>query len=322
MTKYFTLLLFVSSTSMAGLVATPDLAIEREIRLKNAAMVSSQSVCLQDLVEDSWIQIRCRHSKNQCCLWNLNGELNRTISREDIQKATASIGLTGYVLRVVGSESVAVQQTHRELLVEEISSKIKEKLVKKFSEDPENIKVENIRISNPVYVSYSGDTGWDLDLPPNLSQKINAKIVSTGVGTQPLGWITAEVARTAKAYVATKTVRPGDLIEKENFELKPINLFGSNDLSFPEDSFPQGRRAQRSIIRGTPLTFSAIEKIQDVRMGDAVTLIIKSDNLTVTTKGTAQSSGAQGDTISVQVNKYNRTFRGRLLSGRQVEVWL
>jgi flagella basal body P-ring formation protein FlgA len=58
-----------------------------------------------------------------------------------------------------------------------------------------------------------------------------------------------------------------------------------------------------------------------VQTGDAVTLILKSDNLKISTKGVAQGSAAAGDTVSVQLPRFNRSFRGKLQDSKTVEVW-
>lgn len=325
MKKVLCVLLFgfvTSQTVAAELIATRDLAIEREVRLKNAATVSTQSICLQDIVEDSWIQIRCRHSQARCCMWNLQGNLSRKLSRGQLQQDVGNIGITGFVLRLVGPEQVEITQTHRELTIAEIEARLKKRIAARFGESLENIKLASLRISNPIYVALGRENDWELELPLQIRSSASVKILSTGFSPQPLGWITAQVVRESDAYVAKRTVRPGDTIKEEDFELKPINVLSVGEDAFMHGELPVGSRAQRSILRGGPLTLSAVEKKNEVRIGETVTLILKSDNLSITTKGIAQGSGSQGDTISVQVVKYNRTFRGKLVGGKQVEVWL
>lgn len=311
-----------SNLSRAELVAADDMAIEREIHLKPESTVSSQSVCLQDLVDDSWLQMRCRYEGSRCCLWNLGGKLNRTLSREQIQKDVRDIGITGFVLRVGGTEAVSVTQTHRALSAEEVQKKLQENLAKNYGVAIENVKVSNARLSNQVYVALQDESAWDVQLPDAFAQRMSAKIVSQGVGTQPLGWISADISRMAPAYVAKRNIRPGETINETDFELKPTNMLSVSGGAFERGSFPAGMRAQRSVLKGSPLLSEEVERIPDVKLGDGVTLVLKSDSLKITTKGVAQGAGAKGDTINVQLPKYNRTFRGRLVGDKTVEVWL
>ena len=91
---------------------------------------------------------------------------------------------------------------------------------------------------------------------------------------------------------------------------------------FRKNQFPEIVRARQTIMPGTPLLATAVERIPMVKLGDAVTLILRSDSLRVSTKGVVQSAAGVGDMVNVSLPRYNRTFRGRLFEGKLVEVWL
>ena len=139
-----------------------------------------------------------------------------------------------------------------------------------------------------------------------------------------MGWVNAQLSRKAQVYVAKKLVRPTEQILESNFDLRMADtLLPQNQAEslFTKGNFPVAVRARTSIMPGGVLSLKNIERLPLVQLGDVVTLILRSDNMKISTKGVVQSAAGAGEMVTVQLQRYSRTFRGKLNEGKTVEVW-
>lgn len=307
----------------SALAQTP--LIEREATLKVTAETWSQTVCLQDLVQDGWLQGRCAVERNLCCRWNLGGQLTKTFKRTELARALAPVSFGGVALKLQGSDEVTVTQTHRELSREEIQAKVQSVAAAKYGEEGGTVGVTSIRLPSSVYVPLENESAWDVLLPEQPNEAVSARLIATGDAGRQIGWAQAALRLDAEVYVAKKTLHPNDQLRPEDFELKISNVLSAKltgQAVFQKGQFPDSTRARQTILPGAPLSAAHVERIPMVRLGDTVTLLLRSDNLRISTKGVVQGSAALGDMVTVQLSRYNRTFRGRLVDGKLVEVWL
>jgi flagella basal body P-ring formation protein FlgA len=166
---------------------------------------------------------------------------------------------------------------------------------------------------------------WTIDLPTQPSHSM-VVLVKESTSGRSLGWVEATLQRTDPYYVATRSIQTGENLRQEDFVLEQPGVFAdvaikSSDLVVAGD-FPQNMRVKRGLVKGSALVLSALEKTPEVTFGETITLVMRSDNIKVTTKAISQGKGAVGDTIPVLVKTYNKTFRGKIMNGKQVEVWL
>jgi len=301
-------------------------AFQREATLKENVQVWSENICLQDLVQENWIQNRCMVEKQKCCKWKLgDGSRSQSLSRAEIQSALSEELIPGISLKLIGAEEVTVTQTKRALTVEEIQIKIRQTIAERVGEKIENVSIRNVRFTSPAYVSLNEESDWDVLPTDKVGEQGPIKIIQTKGVAETLGWAQAEIQVLGDVYVAKRTVRPTEEVTSHDFEVKKVNILniqGGLNSVYRSGQLPVGYRAKFSVIKGQPLSFAAIERVPLVQLGDFVTLILRSDSLRVSTKGVVQSTGALGDMVTVQLNRYNRTFRGRLQNGKVVEVWL
>lgn len=311
-------------TSALAQTSAPS-GIERELKLKDAAEVWSQSVCLGDLVNDGWVQSRCAVDKASCCRWTLGGEHLRSFKRTELQRELAKINFGGFSVTLQGTDEIVVTQTRRELNAGELRAKIIAAAAAKLSDDPAHITLSAMKISSPIYVPLNDESAWDVVLPEQLAEHESVRVISTADSTQALGWAQIVLRQDSDVYVAKKAIHPNDPVRPEDFEVRKTNILAaqsSGQSLFRKDQFPENERAKQTVLAGAVLTSGAIERMPSVRLGDTVTLILRSDNLRISTKGVVQGTAAIGDMVTVQLSRYNRTFRGRLIEGRLVEVWL
>ncbi|MGE4232172.1 MAG: flagellar basal body P-ring formation chaperone FlgA [Bacteriovoracia bacterium] len=296
----------------------------RNITLKGKAQVSDQIVCVSDLVEESWFQTRCRLEKEKCCRLNLEGKLSKVFTKAQIQREASNIDLGGFKAALIGSDQVLAEQVSRALREDEIEDKLEKAIHQKFGSNDIDPTIRSLKFQSPIYVMLKEESDWDFVLPEQLNSAETAvRIISTK--NQTLGWVRAAFSVLEPVYVAKKTIQPGDSIRVDDFELKvgdALVLQTGGRAIFRKGEFPQGYRARQAILAGSVLSSSVIDRLPVVRLGDTVTLILRSDNLRISTKGVVQGAASVGDMVTVQLPRYNRTFRGKLTEGRKVEVWL
>jgi flagella basal body P-ring formation protein FlgA len=320
----FSMGLTVAATITASAFADP-LTIDREIHIKPQIQVWSKTVCLSDLADDTWLQNHCLSDKATCCRWSIGDGRVTTLTLEEIQREVAHGKWGGFTLKVEGPSEINVTQVGREITTAELREKIAAAVANRLAEDATKVTVSGLKTQMPIAISFSEENDWDVMAPETVTEHASLKIVSTQDASRILGWVQASLRVESDVYVAKKLIRPMDQINLENFELRKVNLLPLQTqgvTAFHGQQFPAGTRARMTVMPGAALTTASVERVPLVKLGDNVTLILRSDNLKISTKGVAQSSAAIGDMITVQLSRYNRTFRGRLIDGKLVEVWL
>ena len=296
----------------------------RAVTQKATVNTSTESVCLADVFEEYWVESRCPRDKEGCCPWRLDASRRTTITRADALRAA----IAGHVVldnsSLKGAAETAVLQTHHALTSDEIRARVEGKL-RALAGDGQ-WSVTAARIHGTANVPW-GST-WDVALPTTLMGISSVKIIYDGGSGEALaGWAQVNVAHLRTALVARKDIPAGSALRAEDFKTQQVDVLattssseGSASIATMDAGTPQ--RTRMALRAGSILTTSAVEKTPAVVTGEPVTLVLKSENLKIMTKGIAQGSGAVGDTVSVQLRSYNRTFRGKVADSKQVEVWL
>lgn len=103
----------------------------------------------------------------------------------------------------------------------------------------------------------------------------------------------------------------------DSMEMRERDVQG--DIIMTKDNL-LGLTPRRLILAGTPIRSHDVETPQIVGRGDLITLIFKSNNLTLTARGKALESGAQGDLIRIVNTGSNKTIQGRVTASKEVTV--
>jgi flagella basal body P-ring formation protein FlgA len=309
--------------------------IIRDVTLKSNVEVWTNEVCLHDILEEAWVKQRCAYEKEKCCHWKIESGSKMNLSVDEVESIIKKINFSGIGLNIKNNnfKLIQVTQTKRLLSAEEIKSALESVLVSylpQFTElknDELNIgvNVNDIKMQTNVYVNVDGEKDWDIELPAQVNDNFMFKIVSK-VDGQLLGYAYARVYLQVPAYVANRTIRPMESVESKDFEIR-LTKISLSDLKnsskiILKGNFPELSMARITIEKGQPLKLSMLERKPTVKLGDMVTVILKSDNIQITTKGTAQGVGGSGDLIRVSLPRFNKSFRGKVVQGNVVEVWL
>jgi flagella basal body P-ring formation protein FlgA len=129
------------------------------------------------------------------------------------------------------------------------------------------------------------------------------------------------------ALVAIRRVSPGEKIDPANFMRKSVDVARGQaremrGLIYPESDPLEGVEARQTILEGQFLTSPAIQRMPDVRKGDAVSIRILTGDLTLTVRGTAEEPAYLDGRVKVLSGKTKRELVGLLRQGSIVEVKL
>lgn len=316
----FFIIMILSNLASAG---DESLVIERIVHLRNKAEVWSQTVCIDDLVDESWLKSKCLNEKENCCLWSLDGNRNRIFKRYEIQKKLLSNKIRGIKLEIIGPDETEVLQTKREITLKELNQKSLAAIAAKLNEDINNISIQELKTFSPMFIGFQEENDWDVIINDIQGEYLTAKVISTS-NRQLYGWVKLKAKAEIQGYVANRKINNGETLNISDFSLKKINVLSSNlDVNnfFKKNQFPVGFQTKQTLQIGDAILAQWVDKIPSVRLGETITLILKSDSLKITTKGIVQGTAAVGDMVTVQLLKYNRSFRGKLLDGKTVEIW-
>lgn len=231
--------------------------------------------------------------------------------------------LTLLVIGFVYSKKVNAEETTISIKKTELEEKLSHHLKGAYL-NKGSWKLISVTTHTPIYVVKGLD--WSIELPNTPSRNVSVLIKESTSG-KALGWAQATLQRMDPYYVAKRSIRSGEALKTDDFILEAPNevntaaQISQNDVVI-KGEFPQNMRTKFGVIKGSPLVLSALEKNPEVIYGETITLIMRSDNVKLTTKAISQGKGAIGDTIPVLVKTYNKTFRGKIVQGKQVEVWL
>lgn len=124
------------------------------------------------------------------------------------------------------------------------------------------------------------------------------------------------------ALVAQRDLSPDSLI--------PADAVGTSWRKPSSASVPwltdpreiEGKVLKRAVRTGDPIYANLLSRPILVRRGQAVTLLLKSGTLTVTSRAKAMDAGGMGDTIEVQNGETKKKLLGRITEAGTVEVAL
>jgi flagella basal body P-ring formation protein FlgA len=162
-------------------------------------------------------------------------------------------------------------------------------------------------------------------------QEINARgqavfqVVDRSSGRLGSGWM--NYAAWVPGYIARRRVSIGEKLSEQNLVPQQINAAAGNAYEYRGTFIEQGNglaglESRQTILEGQFLTSSAVQRIPDLRRGDAVRIRMISGDLAVSTQGTAEEPGYIHGKIRVMATKSKREFLGELYPDGVVEVRL
>lgn len=129
------------------------------------------------------------------------------------------------------------------------------------------------------------------------------------------------------AYVASRRVLPGERLLPGIFTVQEVNVaigpaHDYRGVIFSGLQKLDGLESRQTVLEGQFLTSTAIERIPDVRRGDAVRIEMSSGGVVLSTQGFAEEPAYNEGQVRVMTAKGKRELVGKLQNGGVVEVSL
>lgn len=301
----------------------------RKLHLVPQLEISTNEFCLNQITTDVMVQNKCAVDRAKCCSLNLENKKSVTITSHQIQQVLDDLGLRSFAF-TFDRDSVVVIRNKYEVSPADVVTLLRKKITAQLG-NPSTPLIDNLHVSTvsryQVLELNSPDelNQVTVQLPKNVATQMSA--VLSHHGRDVVFEFTLEVLQ--PGLIAKQNLIQGSEVALEQFEMRDVNVVQAipqtmSDLGadfIKSEQVLQGT-LKRSLRRGEVLRQSALVRTVKARFGDSVVLNLRTDNLKISTKAILQSNAAIGDTVTVQVQKNNKVFRGKLVDSGTVEVWL
>jgi flagellar basal body P-ring formation protein FlgA len=307
----------ITSALILALVAAPAVAQSGYApRLKAEATISGEIVRIGDLIENAGFAASTPIFRAP--------DLGQTgaVPAHSVLDAASRYGLIGIETR--GVTEVSVTRASRVISTEEIEARIVNALAGRSNlGEAKNIKVTFDLELRAIHLEANGSADFQLQrmaYEPN-SRRFDATFEITDANrTRTFQRYTGSAVETVEAAVTTRALARGDVVKVNDvvIERRPKAEFQNEAPATASEVV--GMAARRAVRQGQPLRGADLMKAELVQKNDFVTLIFESPGITLTMRGKALESGAEGDTVSVQNMQSKRTIQGVVIGLGRVSV--
>lgn len=129
------------------------------------------------------------------------------------------------------------------------------------------------------------------------------------------------------AYLAVRRIRPGERLNPDAAQVREINVAQGiarelRNLILKSDVVIEQLESRQTFLEGQLITLQGVNRIPDVRRGDAVQVRLVGSGVILNTMGIVQEPARIGDSVRVLTRSTKREIVGRLTDGRIAEVAL
>ncbi|HEX5508631.1 MAG TPA: flagellar basal body P-ring formation chaperone FlgA [Pseudolabrys sp.] len=285
-------------------------------RLRAEAVVSSDVVRIGDLVANAGIVADVPIFRAP----DLGS--TGTVSAQRVAEAVRAHAIVG--LDTAGLDEVVVTRAARTVAANEIESIIARALATRYSlGGPDDLALNFDRGLGPVYVpkAVKGEPHVTRLTFERHSGRFSATVEIHGAGSAGYAQrFTGIATPTTTVVMLARAINRGDIIKSSDIvtERRPRAEVGADAISSPEQAI--GSAARSSIQPQRPLRRFELMKPDLVQRDQAVTLVYRVPGITLTMRGKALESGAQGDLVSVLNEQSKRTVQGTVAGPGHVLV--
>jgi len=175
----------------------------------------------------------------------------------------------------------------------------------------------NVADIDPRVIIKSCTVPLNANIPENTDRRnVNVKI-SCDDSTSWKIYLPAKIERTFAAVVATSTIQKGDILTKQNIAIKYIANNKIRGEKLNNIDAVLGSKAEKRIGKNHTITK---RNVCLVCKGDAITIIAKTENFMIKTKGIALSSGNINQQIRVKNSRSGRVIKPKISAVNQVTI--
>ena len=132
--------------------------------------------------------------------------------------------------------------------------------------------------------------------------------------------VTAEITIQDKAWVVNDFVAKGSTITPNNVILEKTEISSIINKVVKKDFTPYGYLARKNFKQGDILDSRYIESAPDVMKNTLVSIIFKTDKITITADAISLDNGKIGDFVKVRSSKYKKDYIGKVVDSNTVLV--
>ncbi|HET7850000.1 MAG TPA: flagellar basal body P-ring formation chaperone FlgA [Pseudolabrys sp.] len=274
-------------------------------RLRAEAVVSSDVVRIGDLVENAGIVADVPIFRAP----DLGS--TGTVSAQRVAEAVRAHAIVG--LDTAGLDEVVVKRASRAIAAGEIESHIARALTARYSlGSPDDLVLNFDRGLRAVYVppTAKGEPRVSHLTFDRHSGRFSARIEISGARADDALRFTGTAVPTTTVTMLVRPVNRGEVIKSSDVitERRPRTEVGTDAISSPDRVI--GLAARSSLQPRRALRSFELMKPDVVQRDQAVTLVYRVPGITLTVRGKAAESGAEGDLISVRNEQSKRTVQG------------
>ncbi len=274
-------------------------------RLRAEAIVASDIVRIGDLVENAGIVADVPIFRAP----DLGS--TGTVSAQRVAEAVREHAIIG--LDTAGLDEVVVKRASRTIAAGEIDSHIARALATRYSlGDPDDLVLNFDRGLRSVYVppSAKGEPRVSHLTYDRRSGRFSARIEISGARADDGLRFTGTATATTTVTMLVRPINRGEIVKSSDVitERRPRAEVGNDAISNPERAI--GLAARSSLQPRRPLRSFELMKPDLVQRDQAVTLVYRVPGITLTVRGKAVESGAEGDVVGVLNEQSKRTVQG------------
>jgi len=152
---------------------------------------------------------------------------------------------------------------------------------------------------------------------PNILAKVeiiagDKKVTEFGVPVKLQVW--------DKVWVANDTINRGETLSSSNIVLKEKEISYMTDKVVKESTSLEGNLVKKSFIPGEVIDMRYIESIPTIMKNSQVSLIFKTQLITISLAGEALDNGKTGDYIRVRNKNYKKDYIGKVIGENTVLI--
>ncbi len=309
----FVSLISLGASAAAQVTAALD---QQRPRLKAEAVITGDLVHIGDLVDHAGVVAKVPIFRAP------DLGTTGTVPANAVVEAVRAHALIG--LDTGGIREVAVTRASRTIAAKDIEDRVKQALGAQFElGTPADITLNfdgglrplhvepnaegEARVQRATYDAYSGHFEATLAIPTGPST--HALLRLTGRATA-----TMEVATVARPVERGGVLKDADVV----LERRPRARVGRDVITDPAKAV--GLAARNALRPGRLLRADLLTKPETIKRNEQVVLVYLMPGISLTVRGKAIESGAEGDTISVLNEQSKHTLRGIIIGPGRVAV--
>jgi flagella basal body P-ring formation protein FlgA len=273
-------------------------------RLRLAATVSADIVRIGDLVENAGA------AANTPIFRSPDPGQTGAVPARAVIDAVRPYGLIAIDAR--GVSEIAVTRISHAITVEEIEARIAQLLTARYSlGKTENLKLTMDRELRAIQLETNASVELALvRLGYETSSRRFDVTFELGNGSRKQWRYTGTAFETVEVAVPNRALAKGELIRANDIVIeRRAKTEFSNEPPAPVTEV-LGRAARRSVRSGQALRLADVMKPELVMRGEMVTLHYEVPGITITMRGKALDSGAEGESVNVLNELSKRTIQG------------